>query len=111
MRPRAFPKLASYPEPKLLEALAEGLSLIAEHVLALETTASQQTGPHAARAASAIRVIADEEAGKYLILLDVARCARELTEYKDRQLARCSNHVVKGIYARMADMYQRRMGS
>jgi len=104
MRPRAFTKLASYREPKLLVALAEGMSLIAEHVVALDTTAGQQTGPHAARATSAIRAISDEEAGKYLVLLDVARCAREKAAKKADQLRRCRDDVVKGIYARMADM-------
>jgi hypothetical protein len=104
MRPRAFTILADYAEPDLLAALAEGMSLIAEHVAALETAAQHQTGPHAARAAAAIRVVADDEAGKYLVLLDVARCARQTVDHKKRQLRRCGSHVAKGIYARAVDM-------
>jgi len=104
MRPRAFTILADYAEPDLLAALAEGMSLIAEHVAALETAAQHQTGPYAARAAAAIRVVADDEAGKYLVLLDVARCARQTVDHKKRQLRRCGNHVAKGTYAKAVDM-------
>jgi hypothetical protein len=77
---------------------------VAEHVATLEHAATQQEGPAAARAAAAIRAIADEEAGKFLVLLDVARGARTSAQVKARQLRRAGDHLAKGIYARAAEM-------
>jgi hypothetical protein len=104
MRPRATAKLASRPLPELFDALAEGMSLIAEHVATLEHAATQQQGAHAARTAAAIRAISDEEAGKFLVLLDVARGARSSPGVKARQLRRAGDHLAKGIYARAAEI-------
>jgi hypothetical protein len=104
-RPRAFTQLATLAEPDLLAALAEGMTLIAEHVVALETAAQHQTGPYASRAAAAIRVVVDDEAGKYLILLDVTRCVREPARNNVEQLLkRCRSHRAKGIHASTTDM-------
>jgi hypothetical protein len=100
MRPRAVPSLANLPVSQYLAALAEGMSLIAEHVATLEAAAARQP----ARAAAAVRVVADEEAGKYLILLDAARCARRSTDRKVRQLKRCNQHIPKGVYVEAADI-------
>ena len=48
---------------------------LAEHVATLERIAERQEGPSASRAVEVVRVVSDEEAGKFLILLDVARAA------------------------------------
>ena len=76
------------------------MSLIAEHIAVLEGDIRPDTSP---RAAAAIRVISDDEAGKYLILLDVARCARQPHKVVSDQLRRAGQHLAKGIYARAAD--------
>jgi hypothetical protein len=94
-------KLASRSVPALLEALSEGLALIAEHVAALE---SAITEPGRRRANAAIRVVSEEEAGKYLVLLDVVRCARAPIGLRSRQLRRANDHLAKGIYARAAEI-------
>lgn len=88
----------------LLEVLAEGMALLVEHVGALERAAEALRGQETPRAVEAIGVIADEEAAKFLILLDVARCAYEDARVKRDQLKRTSNHIAKGIYARAADI-------
>lgn len=103
VRARAAPSLAALPATKLLAQLAEGMALVAEHVLTLEEAAQRQTGGGAARAAAAIRAVADEEAGKYLILLDAARCARQPQKVRARQLKRFNLHVPKGVYAEVVD--------
>jgi AbiV family abortive infection protein len=103
MRLRATPKLASLPEDRLLPILAEGLPLIAKHVAALASSAEHQAGPSAVRGANAIQVVATEEAGKYLVLLDAIRCARTSQKIKARQLRRFGDHVAKGIYAKVTD--------
>lgn len=104
MRPRAAPKLASLPVPQLLDELCEGMTLVAEHVAALERAAERQAGRQTPRAVEAIRVISEEEAGKFLILLDVARAAYDEARVKADQLRRAANHVAKGIYTRAADI-------
>jgi AbiV family abortive infection protein len=103
MRPRATSKLASLPEDKLMPILAEGLPLIAEHVAALTNSAEHQAGLSAVRGANAIQVVATEEAGKYLVLLDAVRCARASQKIKARQLQRFGDHLAKGIYAKVTD--------
>lgn len=104
MLPRRAHKLASHSRPALLEELAEGMALLVEHVSALERAAETLRGQETPRAVEAIGVIADEEAAKFLILLDVARCAYEDARVKRDQLKRTSSHVAKGIYARAVDI-------
>lgn len=50
MHPRAAPKLAALCPPQLLDALAEGMGRVAEHVFALERSAEQQEGLESRRA-------------------------------------------------------------
>src|SRR6266540_1176562 len=99
MHPRAAAKLAQLRPPELVEALAEGMGLIAEHVASLEAVAERQEGPAAARAVEVIRVVSDEEAAKFLILLDVARALFTDPSVKAAQLKKSYNHIAKGIYA------------
>ena len=101
MRPRALPKLASRSESELLEELSDGLALIAEHVATLEAAIEKVD---IRRASAAIRVVSDDEAGKYLILLDVARCARTTGELKSRQLKRAYSHLARGIYVGVTEI-------
>lgn len=101
MRPRATASLANLPPAKLRVELSRGMALIAEHVDALASAAQKQAGPTAVRAAAAIQVVADEEAGKYLILLDTARCMRQSQQVRARQLKRCNEHLAKGVYAEL----------
>src|SRR5438105_7753643 len=100
MHPRRIAKLASLPVPKLLASLAEGTSLVAEHVATLDEDAIECS----ARGRAAVRAIADEEAGKFLILMDVARCAHRPQRIRSEQLKRASNHLAKGIYAEVTWM-------
>jgi hypothetical protein len=101
MRPRAFADLAQLPERQLLESLSEGLRLIAEHVATLERDIDARAAP---RVAAAVRVISDDEAGKYLILLDAVRCCRRSSEIRANQFKRAGLHLPKGIYADVADI-------
>jgi hypothetical protein len=100
LKPRAFRRLAGMDERALLASLAEGLSLIAEHIQKLERDASSASP----RSVAAIRVISDDEAGKYLVLLDGLRCARREGKVTSEQMRRAGDHLAKGIYSRVADM-------
>jgi hypothetical protein len=94
-------KLASRSVQGLIAGLSEGLALIAEHVAALETAVERSDVP---RARAAIRVVSEEEAGKYLVLVDAVRGARAPQRKRSRQLKRASDHIAKGIYAQAAEI-------
>ncbi|QYG94197.1 hypothetical protein HC251_18320 [Iamia sp. SCSIO 61187] len=89
------------PEEQRLR-LADGLATIGEHVTTLASDAStSDLGP---RGGFVLEMVATEEAGKFLSLLDAARClSRPHSEQVD-QLKRCTDHVAKGIYARVVDI-------
>lgn len=93
-------QLASRSLNAFTESLSEGMALIAEHVLALASDASILAEMNSTRGTQALCVIAEEEAAKYLILLDAARF--DYMEQKDRikQLKRFGKHFPKGIYVR-----------
>lgn len=99
MRSRAFVDLANLRDPDLFEALAQGLALLAEHVSSLcDGVAILETAAKY-RAASSLHSLANEEAGKFLLLLDAARCPRQPQSLLSSHLKRASDHVAKGIYS------------
>lgn len=102
-RARAIHSLASLPHERLCEALAEGLSLLAEHVARLEESHAQLHETKQARAFLALQVLAEEEAAKFMILLDAVRAPRRDQGVKVRQ-RRFHEHLPKGIYVRVYDM-------
>jgi len=103
MRVRAIRLLACLPDSQFINEIATGLALIAEHVAELELAVSALTASGRWRGSEAVRVVADEEAAKYLILLDAVRCDRHNQSRKSGQLARFTDHLAKGIYANAAE--------
>ncbi len=69
---KSLTQLSSQSLHAFTEALSEGMALIAEHVLALASGASLLAAMSSPRGAEVLRVVAEEEAAKYLILLDAA---------------------------------------
>jgi AbiV family abortive infection protein len=101
MRPRASRNLAQLDDRRFFPAVAEGLALVEKNLdrLCAATATLQAAGqPHPARVLS---LLAEEEAAKYLILLDAVRCPREPQERLSRQLHRLNDHLAKGLYARV----------
>jgi AbiV family abortive infection protein len=80
------------------------MSLLAEHARTLEASATTLRRSKQIRGAFPLRALAEEEAAKFLILLDVARCPRKPQRQKRDQLARFHDHLAKGIYARVSEM-------
>lgn len=99
MKARATAALAQLPDGKFIEAVARGLSVTAEWIESLERWAAHLEENHAG-GAEVLRVVADEEAAKYLILVDAVRCPRRFQKERVRQLKRCHRHIEKGIYAK-----------
>jgi hypothetical protein len=100
VKPRAFRRLAGVSTRDLIASLSDGLPMIAEHIQKLEDDAAGASP----RGVAAIRVISDDEAGKYLVLLDAVRCARRPGNVRSEQMRRAGDHLAKGVYARVAEM-------
>jgi hypothetical protein len=97
VRPRAVTSLASLKEAELFESLAEGMGLLAEHASSVEASA-RALEPAQVRGAAPLRALAEEEAAKFLILLDAARCPRKPPGAVATHLKRFSNHLARGLY-------------
>ncbi|MCA1706937.1 MAG: hypothetical protein LC808_28205 [Actinobacteria bacterium] len=80
--------------------LAEGLSLIAERVRSLDEAAAALKG----RSSALLAMVASEEAGKFLVLLDAVRVPRNRQAVRRDQLKRASDHLAKHLYARAAEI-------
>ena len=96
--------LAHGPDDDLIAGVAEGLELIAEHVAHLQRSVETLARAKEPRGIATVRAVADEEAAKYLILVDAIRCPHTAQKARYRQLTYCGYHVPKGIYAEMAEM-------
>jgi AbiV family abortive infection protein len=101
MRPRAFGDLSQLTPLRRRTALSDGLEMIYEHMASLESDAADLAARGRTRGANVLRILAEEEAAKFLIVLDAVRCDPEDTARWSRQITRCGDHLAKGIYARL----------
>jgi AbiV family abortive infection protein len=83
--------------PESVLSIADGLDSISEHCAALESAATLLDYSRHWRAATALRVIAEEEAGKFLILLDAVRCGRKRQKVFAEQLERSHDHLAREL--------------
>lgn len=100
MRVRASRDLASLPDAEFFETVAEGLGLIVKNIARVyegAATLSEAGQKHVSRVLS---MIAEEEAAKYLILIDAVRCPKQPPSRLSNQLGRFNQHLAKGLYAR-----------
>ncbi len=100
MRVRAIKDLTQLGEQEFFNAIAEGLDLIVKHITRIyagATTLDEAGQTHASRVLS---MIAEEEAAKFLILIDAVRCPRKPESRLAGQLGRFNQHLAKGLYAR-----------
>jgi AbiV family abortive infection protein len=99
MKVKAIRQLSSLNDEDLFIFISEGLSKIAENVAKIELGSTDLTKAGNTRAARILRAISEEEAAKFLILMDVVRCPRQPSEIFSRQLGYFYDHIAKGIYA------------
>jgi hypothetical protein len=102
METQAIPNLAQFPDEELFSEVAVGMDLVFENASAMEADAARLIAQGGRRGLAVLRAVADEEASKYLILLDAIRCPRDTNEEKKvfaRHLKYFSSHLAKGIYA------------
>lgn len=82
----------------LFEELSKGMPLIVNNAISLDTTAHRLYCEKEIRAAEIMRGIAEEEAAKFLILLDFVRCP-PASGHRERTLKRFYDHVDKRVYS------------
>ena len=104
MRARAIKALNRLGDAELFSAVAEGMALVVKHGDHLWNAATTlyDTGQH--HAARILALIVEEEAAKYLILIDAIRCPRLPQDRRACQLGRFNEHLAKGLYAEAAQM-------
>jgi AbiV family abortive infection protein len=101
---RGLKQLAQLSVERRLEAIAEGLSLIAENVRSLRDDIACLYEGKRLRAAEVMTGLADEEAAKTLILLDLVRAGVSDSQMLKQQTTRFYEHLARCIFAEMAHM-------
>jgi hypothetical protein len=103
MRPRQFQQLAGLPIRDRDALVVEGLQAIGRNVSAISAELQACDDPVLSHAARLLRNVGREEAGKFLVLLDVYRAPGADQEKRSRQFRRAGDHLCKLIYAQIAD--------
>lgn len=103
MRPRSAKSLLQVAKAERPAVLAEGLTLLAEHVATLERSVALLDQAGESRGAAVVAVTADEEAAKFLILLDFARMGDADDKELGEQLSRFANHQARCLYCYLTD--------
>ncbi len=110
MRPRAVCHLSQLSDSKFFEAVAEGLRLILDNARRLITSANAlHQGKHF-HGARIMRALSEEEASKFLILVDAVRCPRQPADRLANQLKRFGDHLAKGLYGEACGMRPTTLG-
>ena len=104
MKARQFHQLAGQSNSRFQALMAEGLSAIAENCQVLDDSAEALALANQWRGARVLRTIADEEAGKFLILLDAVRLGRDNQRKLRGQLSRANDHLAKGLYCKASEI-------
>jgi AbiV family abortive infection protein len=102
MEPRALKRLLQLTAPKRLDAIAEGIALLVEHVGALTSDQTLLADAGRPRGGAVLEALAEEEAAKVLILLDLV-CMRS-GEGASPQVSWFYSHLARCIYADVAHM-------
>lgn len=96
--------LMQLPAAKRLDAIAEGLELLVEHVTTLTKDLIYLTDGSRPRGALVLEAQAQEEAAKVLILLDLVRLGWRDPFKVKVQIARFYDHLSRCIYAEVSRM-------
>ena len=102
---RAIGDLERLPDAPLFKELSEGMPLIVDNAVSLDETAHRLYREKEFRASEIMQRFAEEEAAKFLILIDFVRCPRD-SDRRAQVLKRFYDHVEKRVYA-MTSSYPR----
>jgi len=98
MRVRASVDLSELDDEALFESLSEGLGHILNNSRRLYESCESLEKTRRFQAALILRNVAEEEASKFLILIDAIRCPRDPVDRWRRQIKRFNDHLAKGLY-------------
>ncbi|MBI1875267.1 MAG: AbiV family abortive infection protein [Acidobacteria bacterium] len=100
MKAKAIRDLTQLREPDFYANVAEGLGLIVANVDRLREAAIVLANSEHYHGSRILNTIAEEEAAKFLILVDAVRCPKQPGERLSNQLGRFNDHLPKGLYAK-----------
>jgi hypothetical protein len=102
-KPKRFVRLGELPDDKLFPELEQGLTLAGQNVGRLASAATVLAEQGHVRPANILGGHASDEAGKFLILLDAARCPRgpQLAAH----LRRAGDHLSRLLFAEVASWH------
>jgi AbiV family abortive infection protein len=106
---KAIKDICQLADSEFFENVSEGMGLVLNHAQKLFASAKALTTTDEP-AAEVLAAVAEEEAAKYLILLDAVRCPRNPSDRLSRQLGRFNEHLAKGLYARAYEMAPSSLG-
>ncbi|RDH86963.1 MAG: hypothetical protein DIZ78_05505 [endosymbiont of Escarpia spicata] len=101
MKHRAIRDLNQLSDNDLFYEIAIGLNKIYENCCELSESSKHLFENNNYRASNIIYSIANEEAAKYIILIDTLRCPRKNKKSITKQLAKFNDHMAKGVYAKL----------
>lgn len=110
MRVRAIKDLSQLSDTAFFAKAAEGLGLVMANARRLYASAITLAEAKHYHGAAVLQALSEEEASKYLILMDSVRCPRKPAERFAAQLARFNDHLAKGLYARACVMRPATLG-
>jgi AbiV family abortive infection protein len=99
MRTKAIKDLGQLSDTDFFHEVSIGLEHILNNALRLENDANILHNQKCPQGYRILRGMAEEEAAKFLILIDAVRCPRNPPEVFIKQLKRFNDHLAKGIYA------------
>ena len=102
MRERRIKDLVQLSDTDFIRTTSEGLSLIVENAGQLATAAKSLKDAKHPQGTEILKLMAGEEAAKFLILMDAVRCPLKETKLRSRTLGYYYNHLARGIYADLA---------
>src|SRR5258708_34802793 len=100
---RAIAKLSQLSDVELFTETATGIEHIIKGVAELHSAARALSGAGNEYPARILGNLAEEEAAKVLILMDVIRCPRDRREERLRLLGYFYKHLPKGIYIEVCE--------
>jgi hypothetical protein len=98
---RSFVRLGDLPDEKLFPELETGLALLVKNTACLADAASALSASGQLRPARILASHAEDEAGKFLLLMDAARCPRDRLR---GHLKRAGHHLPRLLYAETAKL-------
>jgi len=104
MRLKAIRDLNQKSDAELFAELAQGLRLSYENAQRTMADVAAVAGQKRFRAAEILQNVANEEAAKALMLIDVVRCPRKAEQQRARQFTYFTDHLPKGIYTSVCEI-------